>query len=343
MASGFNGLLAGAIVALGVLAGSAMPAPAGEKSLIAGFNAGDEVRYTFNARNDETTSITGKTGVGAQSLSTEKVVMLVRCKAQTIPLSILEVVYESFHFELDSPSGRVEVDLGGPAPGADAPQLARDLYQNLHGIVGTTLTITIAPGSGEITQYRGGEQLLKTPGASVLRRYLDKDLFTATFGPILQLKANSSSPPPGQEWWVQRNIFAYAHPGKSPVWETRVVDNVLADIATIKGTSRASGNPEGSDKAPAFFKSVSGNVVYTWDLFRGRLLLVNRTEAVNSRFAADRALKDSDLVTKSTLEFVKPSEKPAEKPAEKSAEKPAEKPAPRQEPAKPGVEGKGAP
>jgi hypothetical protein len=325
MASGWTRWIKSAIILGVTLAGGEAPAWAGEKSLIAGFRTGDEVRYAFNVSNDETTSIAGKTGVGAQSLSTEKVVLVVRCKAETIPLCILEVVYESFHIELDTPSGRVEVDLGAAAPDAGAPQLARDLYQHLHGIVGTTLTINTAPGSGEITQYRGGEQLLKTPGTSVLRRYVDKELFTATFGPILQLKSNTASPPPGQEWWVQRNVFAYAHPGKTPIWETRVVDNVLADIATIKGTMRATGNAEGSEKAPALFKSVSGNAVYTWDLFRGRLVSVNRTEVINSRFAADKATKDSDLVSKSTLTLVPPPVKAADAPTTRP---PPEKAAP---------------
>jgi hypothetical protein len=329
MAGAWMRMVAGAMVhtavAAGALACLAFPARAGERSLIAGFHAGDEVRYTFTVRGDETTSITGKTGMGAQANSTETVGVLFRCKADTIPLCILDVVYESFHISMDTPQGKVDLDVGGPAPDASASELARDVYRNLHGIVGTTVTLNTAPGSGEITAFRGGEQLLKTPGASVLRRYLDKDLFTATFGPILQLKSNSSSPPPGEKWYVKRNIFAYAHPGKTPIWETRMVDNVLADIATIKGAMLANATGEVSDKTPAFFRNVSGNVVYTWDLSRGKLLSANRTEVINSRFLSDKVLKESDLITKSSLELVKPkedaaAEKPTDKPAVKSPE-----------------------
>ncbi len=301
-------LIAGFLAGITALVIHPTVSAAGERSLIAGFHTGDEVRYTFTARGNETTSLTGQTGAGAHSLSTEKVGVLIRCKAETVPLIILEVVYETFSISLDSPQGNVEVDLGGPAPGPDAPQLSQDLYRHLHGIAGTTLTINIAPGSGEITRFQGGEALLKTQGASVLRRYLDRDLFSSTFGPIFELKPNSVSPPPGEKWYVQRHIFAYAHPGKSPVWETRLVDNVLADIATIKGSTRASGDPAGAEKAPAFFKTVNGESTFVWDLVRGRLISGTRTDVVNSRFVQDKANKDSDLIVKSELEIVKPGD-----------------------------------
>lgn len=296
-------------------------AQAGDKSLIAPFTTGDEARYTYTARNEETAGLTGNPGLGANSISTETVGLVVRCKADTTALRIFEVTCESFRLTLDSPLGKVDVDLGGAAPGDDANPLAREIYKTMHGIVGLTLTLNTAPGSGDITMFRGGEELLKTSGGGLLRRYLDRDYFTATFGPIFQLKSNSAAPPPGQEWWMQRHIFGFGHGGKSSVWETRVVETVLADIATVKGTTRATGNPEGSEKAAVFFKSITGEVVYKWDMARSRLLSATRTESIASRYTTNDMMRESDVITKSTLEFVKPGAKTPEKAAEKPVEK----------------------
>lgn len=302
----------------------------GDKSLIAGLTTGDEIRYTYTARNEETAGITGKPGFGAHSVSTETVGLLVRCKADTVALRIIEVVIESFRVTLESPMGKADVDLGGPPPAESEPAIARELYKSMHPIVGLTLTLNTAPGSGDITQFSGGEALLKSSGASLLRRYLERDYFTATFGPIFQLKSNSAAPPPGQEWWMQRHIFAYAHGGKSSVWETRVVETVVADISTIKGKTRAIGNPEGSEKAAVFFKSITGEVVYKWDMARSRLLSATRTESIASRFDTNGMLRESDVITKSTLEMVLPGAKASDKPAGKPVEKPAELPAKKQ-------------
>ncbi len=297
-------------------------ARAGDKSLIAAITNGDEMRYTYTARNDETSGITGNPGLGAASVSTETVGLVIRCKADTTALRIIEVTYESFRLTLDSPVGKLDIDLGGPAPGSDATPLAREIYASMHGIVGLTLTLNTAPGSGDITLFHGGEALLKSTGIGLLRRYLERDYFTATFGPIFQLKSNSAAPPPGQEWWMQRHIFALPHAGKTSVWETRVVETVLADISTIKGKTRATGNPEGSEKAAVFFKSITGDVVYKWDMFRSRLLSATRTESVASRFTTNSLLRESDVKTTSTLEFVKPIPKRAEPSSEQPASKP---------------------
>lgn len=319
-------------------------APAGDKSLIAGFTTGDEVRYTYTARNEETAGITGKPGFGAHSVSTETVGLLVRCKADTVALRIIEVVIESFRITLELPVGKADVDLGGPPPAESEPAIARELYKSMHPIVGLTLTLNTTPGSGDITQFSGGDALLKSAGASLLRRYLERDYFTATFGPIFQLKSNSAAPPPGQEWWMQRHIFAYAHGGKSSVWETRVVETVVADISTVKGKTRATGNPEGSEKAAVFFKSITGDVVYKWDMVRSRLLSATRTESIASRFDSNGMLRESDVITKSTLEMVTPAAKPTEKQSGKPIEKPAEKPAaPSEVPAAGGSDGKAKP
>ena len=160
----------------------------------------------------------------------------------------------------------------------------------------------------------------------MLRRYVDQDLFRTLVGPIFQLKSNSWAPPPGEPWYVQWNVFAYAHPGKITVWETRTVDNVLADITTVKATTRATGNPEDASKGPAFFKSISAEATYKWDLVRGRLTSAARTETISSRFTRADHLYDSDLIVKSTLapaspvpaktpEPIKPTAQPEVKPA----------------------------
>ena len=310
------------IVALVAMMPLVPAARAGDKSLIAALNNGDELRYTYTARNDETSGITGNPGLGAASVSTETVGLVIRCKADTTALRIIEVTYESFRLTLDSPAGKLDIDLGGPSPGSDATPLAREVYASMHGIVGLTLTLNTAPGSGDITLFHGDDGLLKSTGVGLLRRYLERDYFTATFGPIFQLKSNSAAPPPGQEWWMQRHIFSLAHAGKTSVWETRVVETVLADISTVKGKIRATGNPEGSEKAAVFFKSITGEVVYKWDMFRSRLLSVTRTESVSSRFASNALLRETDVKTTSTLEFVKPAPKRPEPAAQQPTAKP---------------------
>ena len=139
--------LAACVVWLGAPAG----AMAGNKSLIAGLSTGDELRYTFTLSTDETTSMTGKVGAGTRSTATETVGILVRVKADTKVLDIVEIVYESFRISMDTDKGKVEMDLAGPEPDAQAPPRVRDVYAKLHGLVGTVITINVTPGSGEIT------------------------------------------------------------------------------------------------------------------------------------------------------------------------------------------------
>ena len=279
-------------------------ASAGVKSLIAGLRTGDEMRYEYSLRCEESAMVVGKVGVGTQTINTETVGVLIRVKAETTALDIVEVVYESFRITMDSPLGKLELDLAGPPPNGAAIPGAHELYDKLRPLVGVVLTLNIAPGSGEITTMRGGEHLLTAPGAPVFRRYIDPALFRTTWGDVFQLKSNSAMPPPGEPWYVNAPILAYGRAGKTSVWETRKVDNVLADIATIKGEVRATGNPAEASKNAVFFKSISSDRVYKWDTFRGRLLATTRNEAINTRYERAGTMYDSDLIAKSSLEFV---------------------------------------
>ena len=322
--------------------GAAGAASAGVKSLIAGLRNGDEMRYTFSLHAEESTMVKDKPGVGTQTVNTETVGVLIRVKAETTALDIVEVVYESFHITMDSPLGKLDLDLGGTPPDGTAAPLAHELYDKLHGLVGLVITLNIAPGSGEISTMHGGEELLKAPGAPVFRRYVDPDLFRTTWGDVFQLKSNSMMPPPGDPWYVKAPILAYGRAGKTSVWETRKVETVLADIATIKGEVRATGNPEDAGTAAVFFKSISSDCIYKWDTFRSRLLSATRNEAISTRSERGNIMYDSDLLAKSTLEFVPPGSVKPKTPAPKPTEtpKPAAPPTPAQAPA---PDGKPAP
>ena len=295
--------------ACAVMAASASSSFGDVKSLIAGLHTGDEMRYTFNIRCGETSVPRGTTGVGIETVTTESVGMVVRAKADTTALDIVEVAFESYKVSLDFGQGKTEIDLGGPAPDEKAPALARELYDKYHPLLGTVLTLNVSPGSGEITTFHGGEDLLKSPGGSALRRYVDPDLFKGRFGEIFQLKSNSMMPPPGNPWYVQGHVMAFAHVAKCPVWETRVVENMEADVAKITGTTHATGDQGDAAKGAVFVKSVIADTAYKWDTMRGRLVSLKRSESISTSFSRGSVPFDSDLVSTSTLELVAPESK----------------------------------
>jgi hypothetical protein len=297
------------VAAMAIACASPSAARAEDKSLIATMRIGDEIRYTFHVQCDETKSVKGRPSAGTETITTEDVGMVLRVKAVTTALNIVELTFESYKVSMDSGQGKVQIDLGGPQPDDKGSPIARDLYGKLHGLVGTVLTLNTAPGSGEITMFQGGEQLLASPGGPALRRYLDPDLFKSRFGTIFQLKSNSAMPQPGQPWYVQGHVFTFAHMAKTPVWETRTVEGMEADIAKVTGATHASGNPADAAKSPVFMKGVIADSVYKWDTVAGRLVSATRNEVINSSSERTGVSYDSDLVSKSTLELVVPAPK----------------------------------
>jgi hypothetical protein len=287
---------------------------AGVPSLIAGLHTGDELRYTYALTIDETISLTGKTGLDAvpiRTVSTQTVIVAFRVIADTTATDIVEATFESVKVGMDTEGMKFDVDAGAPLDDK-ASDPARQVYGWFHPLVGTKLTLNVSPGSGEVNTVQGGEEALKASGAGSphLQRYLDPSLFRAAFGPVFQLKSNSSMPPPGDRWYVKPQL--YARGVKAPVWETRSVEVVEGDIANIRGISHASAKPEDAPKTKVFFRGVDTTIDYWWDTVRGRLTKTQGTATIGTRFdragasanAAGSMMQDSDMLCTWTLELI---------------------------------------
>jgi hypothetical protein len=322
------------IAMMGAALVSPLAALADVPSLIARMHRGDELRYTYTLTTDETISLTGRTGLDAvpvRAVSNQAIGVVFRVTADTTAMNIVEATFETVKVGMEVEGLKFDVDVNAAAPDEKATQASRDVYGWFKPLVGVKLTLNVAPGSGEITTVQGGEDALKAAGtgAGHLRRFLDAELFRATFAGVFQLKSNSSMPPPGEKWYVKTHVYARA--SKAPVWETRSVEVVEGDIATVKGLTHASAKPEDSAKAKVFFKSVEAATTYTWDTLRGRMTKAQGSQTIGTRF--DRAggasgvdgalMQDSDLACRWTLEMVEPA-KTVTHPTPKLAEKPSE-------------------
>lgn len=319
-----------AMLAAGAMLLAALHALAGVPSLIAGLHRGDELRYIYTLTTDETIALSGTSGPDAvpmRAVSKQTVGVVFRVTADTTATNIVEATFETVRISMEAEGMKFEVDVNARAPDEWASAAARDAYGWFRPLVGATLTLNIAPGSGEITTVRGGDETLKAAGAGSghLRRYLDADLFRAAFGPVFQLKSNSVMPPPGEKWYIKAHV--YARGAKAPVWETRRVELVEGDVANIKALTRASAKPEEGAKSSVFFRAVDTSADLWWDTVRGRLTKAKGTATIATRFdrlagaagAAGAVLQDSDLLCTWTLEMTEPA-KPAPHPTPAPAE-----------------------
>ncbi len=318
-------------------------ARAGVPSLIAGLHRGDELRYIYTLTTDETISLTGKTGLDAvpvRAVSKQSVGVVFRVAADTTAMTIVEATFETVKVGMEAEGMSFDVDVAAAAPddkAGGATAAARDVHGWFRPLVGAKLTLNIAPGSGEITTVQGGEETIKAAGAGAghVRRYLDAELFRAAFGPVFQLKSNSSMPPAGERWYIKTH--AYARGAKAPVWETRWVELVEGDVANVRGLTHASAKPEDAPKSRVFFRGVDTSTNFWWDTLRGRLTKAKGSATIGTRFdrvggvsgggAVDGAvMQDSDLLCSWTLEMVEKDRaivNPAPTPAPVQAEKPA--------------------
>lgn len=289
--------------ALAVLVAMLLPASAvmAQKSpqAIVRIKTGDTFRYVYRLETDETLTQVDKPNPNALATkSIQETQVLFTVAADTTSGNIVDATFETFRVWVDLQDRLLPVDVSAANPPAESDVAARQIYERFRPLVGLTARLNVSI-SGEITHITIPESIKAEPAWPVFRRYLDQDLFRATFGPIFTLKSDGPLLNIGEPWYYR--VHAYARATECAVWETRTLQGVVGSIATVTGQTKATGKPEDFQNKPVAFLDMDVKCEYAWNVERARLLKHTRNDTIRTRFHREGMVMNSDLIGASTL------------------------------------------
>jgi hypothetical protein len=236
------------------------------------FETGQQIRFKMRMESSGTDTMDG---AGEASTSTKQEIgLLLRVKDVNPETgAVLDLVYESLKFSLDSPiMGRVDFDSSKPATGGDASPVEA----MLRPMVGLTLSVR-TDKDGNITEVKAPES---AGGAgAMLHQFTGADVVKNMFGPIVSLRGGTGRASVGEKWTNESRI-------DSPMGAMKIsTTNTLlshaegkANIDIKGGVNLTPGGMPGMPAATVKESSLSGKAV--WDTAKGMLRSVQTEQRI---------------------------------------------------------------
>ncbi len=253
-----------AILTAALLALVSAPARAqGTVDLRPKFEVGDQTRYTMELEAAMSVGTTGEQGAMRQTLKQEIGFTLKVKDARPEADATVDLVFDRYKLAAESPMGKMEFDSAQPADKDGANPLAAALRP----IVGSTLTMTVAP-DGTIKQITGGERLAAL--GQFAAQISDPKQAKRLFGQILTLHHGTGLARVGESW---ENVDALDMEmiGSFKMKTTHTLRSASGDDAVVdfKGTIEPASESPG--EATAQIKEARFAGTYHWDTGDGEL------------------------------------------------------------------------
>lgn len=260
------------------------------------FKAGQELRYTMTLKGVNDSKIDGLPEASQKQVSDQRIDFHLKVvSSDSEKGSTVQLVYDALQLKLQAGDTKVEFDSTKPAKKPAAPKAkapagsppATDpladastdqLDSVLRSLVGTTLTLTVAP-DGTITQVTGGEQLAGALAMAGSGQLADPQGVRDLFGPVLSTRATKAQAKVG-ETWQHVDKVEVGLLGNLKITTNYKLASAAGSTATVKFDGKIDLDSEASAQTPTFkLNDTRYEGSYLWDTEAGALRSLDQVQA----------------------------------------------------------------